>query len=145
MIATATSDEALFAAFRDADDRRALGELVARHWAPAWRLARAVLRDDSAAEDAAQEAFIRTVEAARKKASLDPFAPWLRTVVLNAAKNNLRSSARRQRRERAATPKPGAPLDPAQAVREYAEALPDDLRVPLVLHYGLGFTHHEVA
>src|SRR5581483_2756947 len=30
-------------------------------------------------------------------------------------------------------------------VREYAESLPEKLRVPLVLHFGLGLSHAEVA
>ncbi len=142
-----TTDEGLYAAFRDRADERALEALVERHWEGSFHLALAVVRDPGAAEDAAQRAFLRVVEAARAARTLDPFRGWLRTVVVNEARMILRSEKNRARiEESSAKPDSGrAPADPAAAVREYAEALPDSLREPLVLHFGLGFTHAEVA
>lgn len=147
-----TTDEGLYAAFRDRADERALEALVERHWEPTFHLALAVVRDPGAAEDAAQRAFLRVVEAARSARTLDPFKGWLRTVVVNEARMHLRAEKTRARIERAPIEKASvgatserAPTDPAAAVREYAEGLPDSLREPLVLHFGLGFSHVEIA
>ncbi len=141
------SDEQLFAAYRDEGDEGALRALVDRHWAGVYRLAHAIVRDTQAAEDAAQEALVRVVQAARARKVLDPFESWLRTVTVNEARMSLRSRKRRERREEAAAAQPrqeGA-LDPAAVVREYADKLDENLRLPIVLHYGLGLSHREVA
>ncbi|HZU96269.1 MAG TPA: sigma-70 family RNA polymerase sigma factor [Planctomycetota bacterium] len=141
------SDEQLFAAYRDEGDESALRALVDRHWAGVYRLAHAIVRDAQAAEDAAQEALVRVVQAARARKVLDPFESWLRTVTVNEARMSLRSRKRRERREEeaAAQPRQEGALDPAAVVREYADKLDEHLRLPIVLHYGLGLSHREVA
>lgn len=148
-----TSDEALYDAYRDRKDEGALRSLVERHWPGVYRLAHAIVRDAPSAEDVAQEALVRVVQAARAQKRLAPFAGWLRTVTVNEARMSLRSKRRRERHEdelaaQADAARAGSnpsPLDPAAAVREYTEALDERLRLPLVLHYGLGLTHAEVG
>jgi RNA polymerase sigma-70 factor (ECF subfamily) len=142
------SDESLFESYRDRSDEEALRVLVERHWPGAYKLAYAIVRDTQAAEDVAQDSLVRVVQAARARKRLDPFAGWLRTVTVNEARMSLRSRKRRERREEAAAtradPGPGA-LDPAAGIREYTESLEERLRLPLVLHYGLGLSHSEVG
>src|SRR4051794_12882631 len=123
-----TSDEALYDAYRDRKDEAALRTLVERHWPGVFRLAHAIVRDAPSAEDVAQEALVRVVQAARARRRLDPFAGWLRTVTVNEARMWLRSERRRERREDAVRARDAvqagpASLDPAAAIREYTEAL----------------------
>jgi RNA polymerase sigma-70 factor (ECF subfamily) len=143
------TDEDLFLAYRDRADETALAALVERHWSKTYRLALAIVRDPAAAEDLAQEAFFAVVESAREKRTLDPFAGWLRTVVLNGARNVLKMGQRRAKHEAGASSQrkeaASGPFDPAAAVREYVEALPEKLREALTLHFGAGLTHAEVG
>jgi RNA polymerase sigma-70 factor (ECF subfamily) len=144
----ATDENALFARYRDAGDEGALGALVDQGWSSCYRLALAIVRDPGGADDVAQRAFVRVVEAARKKRSIESFGGWLRSVVITEARNHLRSGRRRSRHEEramAARPHESSSLDPLATVREHTEALPEKLRVPLVLHYGMGLTHAEVG
>ena len=141
-----TSDEALYDAYRDRNDEAALRALVERHWPSVFRLARAIVRDAPAAEDVAQEALVRVVQAARAKKRLDPFAGSMRSVTVNEARMSLRSSiAASAGRRPARAPSGASPLDPAATVREYTEGLDERVRLPLVLHYGLGLSHAEVG
>ncbi len=142
------TDEALFRALRETSASESLSSLMERHWERSYRTALAILRDPASAEDAAQQAFVRVVEAARAGRELDPFAAWLKTVVVNEARMTLRSRRRRaSHEERAAMDRSGGAgdVDPVAGLREYAERLPEKLRIPLLLHYGLGLSHTEVA
>lgn len=143
-----TADLDLYAAFRDRGDERALARLVERHWSPSWRLALALARDPAAAEDVAQQAFVRLVLAARARLSIAVFPAWLRATVLNEARSHARAEKRRVRREEAVAVSPETPAaspDSLGPLREQVEHLPETLREPLVLHYGMGLTHAEVG
>jgi RNA polymerase sigma-70 factor (ECF subfamily) len=143
-----SSDEALFARFRDQGDEAALDELVRRHWTTSYRLALAVVRDPAGAEDLTQETFIALTQTARAKRRIDSVGPWLRSAVVNRSRNLLRSRRRRVAHEECAgreSPSSPGSTDPAASVREYTDSLPEKLRLPLVLHFGLGYTHAEVG
>src|SRR5262245_4731526 len=74
-----------------AGDLDAFGQLVGATQLMAYAVARRVLRDPSAAEDAAQEAYLR---AFRRLADLDDagaFSSWLRRIVITVALNMRRS------------------------------------------------------
>jgi len=154
----APSDEALFADFAATGDRDALQALVARWWEPAIRLARRVLADPAAAEDAAQEAMVSLARSGGA-ALRGPFAPWFRTLVLNAARNVARSESRRGRhegdsgcagaaRDRAAALEPeriaGHSLD-REVVLEHLRRLPGEARFALAFHFFEGRSHAEVG
>lgn len=128
-----------------------LEEWVARHQPVVYRAARLILRDGPAAEDVAQETFVRAFRAAGRRPVGDP-APWLYRIAVNLALNRLRS----RRREEAALARlePGGAVDPEDAAvagttrSEVAEALgrlPDRLRVPVVLRYYLDLPEREIA
>src|SRR5882724_8009293 len=95
MTEAASTDEEHFAGFRDRRDERSLEALLERHWESSFHLALAVLRDPGAAEDVSQRAFVRVVEAAKKRRTLDSFRGWLRTVVVNEARMHLRAEKTR--------------------------------------------------
>jgi RNA polymerase sigma-70 factor (ECF subfamily) len=139
---TLESDERLVANFREHGREGELAEIVDRHWAGLYRLALGITRDPGSAEDAAQEALIRFVGAARR-GPIDVVRAWLRSAVVNEARKHLRSRARRLRHET----RGGSRAGPAETggIEEHVAQLPLELREPLVLHYGLGYTHAEVG
>jgi RNA polymerase sigma-70 factor, ECF subfamily len=107
-----------------AGDRIAFEALIRRHNARLFRVARAILRDDAAAEDALQEAYLTAYRALgefRGEARIDT---WLTRIVINQALMALR----RQRRDRVVVPfhGPGDTRDPAGEIAdEQTESAPD--------------------
>lgn len=79
-----------------ANDPEAFRTIMRRHNQRLFRIARAVVRNDSIAEDVVQEAYLRAfehLETFRGDASL---ATWLHRVVLNEALGRLRKSSTRR-------------------------------------------------
>ena len=64
---------------------QALADLYAAHWRRAHRAAYLVVRDEAAAEDIAQDAFLAAVAALDRFDRRRPFAPWLHRIVVNRA------------------------------------------------------------
>ncbi len=150
---TEPADATLLQRFARQGDREALGTLFERHAAGAYRAAFLVLREPSAAEDVVQEAFVRLIAKAGAYDPGRPFLPWLRTLVTRAAIDRARAEGRRAAREAQAA-HPHAPEDPAMQVidaetksrlRTELDRLPDELRLPVVLHYQAGCSYAEVA
>jgi RNA polymerase sigma-70 factor, ECF subfamily len=73
-------------------------DLVERHYAELYRYAFSVLRDERAAEDAVQDAFVRALGALggypEERLRAMRLRPWMYRITLNVARNRLR-----QRRE----------------------------------------------
>jgi len=146
--------EDLLARARHGDDA-ALEALIARHEARVYALARAILKDPSAAEDATQETFLRVVrQVAQFRDGTAGFEGWVLTIARNAALDLWR---KRRTRDEAAFEderwdripegeRPEAsPLD-ALVAREDAvwiakavDALPGPWREVLVLRF-----HHDL-
>jgi RNA polymerase sigma-70 factor (ECF subfamily) len=88
-------------------DQRASGETVHAEWelllvenAPlAFRVARGVLRNDSDAEDVAQEALLRAHRKFERLRERGKFRAWLVRISFRIALDRLRSVKRRQQRE----------------------------------------------
>jgi RNA polymerase sigma-70 factor (ECF subfamily) len=73
----------------------AAGALFDRYWVLAWRTAYAVTADRTLADDAAQEAFVKAFAALGRFDELQPFAPWLKRIAINAAaRSRTRSPSR---------------------------------------------------
>ena len=87
-------------------DQATFRALVEQYTPVAWRTARALLADRSAAEDALQDAWLDIWRATPRLDPARPFRPWLLTVVANRC--------RMQARRRSL---PLAPLDDALAER----------------------------
>jgi RNA polymerase sigma-70 factor (ECF subfamily) len=135
-------------------DRGALGALLERHWARAYRVALAIVRDPEAAEDCAQEASLLVLSGRARFGGEGSFGAWLAGTVANVARHAARSEDRRTSRERLAAglaearADGAAPADGAllrEEIDDRLAALPDDLRAALVLHFYGGCTHREVA
>jgi RNA polymerase sigma-70 factor (ECF subfamily) len=124
----------------------AVSELFERHWRDLWRSAFVILGDESAAEDAAQEAFVAVLAGIGRFDARRPFGPWARRIAVNRAIDELRSRQRRTDRERAYE-EPWAE-DMGDGLGELVAALGQievERRVPIVLHHLLGYRIAEIA
>jgi RNA polymerase sigma-70 factor (ECF subfamily) len=148
------SDEALLSLIASSDEA-ALAELYDRFGGVAYGLALRILRDETLAQDAVQEAFLavwRTADrflAERARAST-----WVLTLVHRRAVDLVRREERRRAEPLESAPEPSA----AQTVDEEAELgfrrrvvqealrrLPPDQRQALELGYYGGLTQSELA
>jgi RNA polymerase sigma-70 factor (ECF subfamily) len=138
-------------------DHRAYGELVHAYQGIAFRTAYLVVRNAAEAEDAAQEGFVKAFRALGRFRTGEPFRPWLLKIVVNEARNRLRSSARRdalvvrasaEKPSGEAAPSPEAALLDAER-RELllaaVEALPEPQREVISCRYLLDLSEEETA
>jgi RNA polymerase sigma factor (sigma-70 family) len=142
------TDAQLLADVRDRKDPTAFEALVRRHGPLVLAACRAVLRDEAAAEDAFQAAFVALYQSAPSIRSAS-VAGWLFRVARRAALRARRAADRRARHERA-TPQPAPEADPSwreavDALHEELDRLPDSFRQPLVLCYLEGLSRDEAA
>jgi len=130
----------------------AVGELFARHWTGAWRVAYGVTGSRAMADDVAQDAFERAIRGLPTFDRERPFAPWLHRIVVNRAYDVLRRERRLGPIDDDA-PDPAAP-DAGDAagdavtrarVRAEVARLPADRRAVVTLHHWLGYPTAEIA
>jgi len=122
-------------------DRNAY-ELIVRHYAArAIGAARAILRDASLAEDAAQEAFVRAFRAIRRFRVGEPFYPWLYRILKNVCLTTLR----RRGNLPASLDAENAPPVPADTPDPGAAASRSELRAMLLAAMAqLSDAHREI-
>jgi RNA polymerase sigma factor (sigma-70 family) len=135
-------------------DSDAFGQLVSRHQGPARRLAAGLVGTDDA-DDVAQDAFVRAYRSLASFRVDSPFRPWLLRIVLNEAKNHLRKTGRRERRDalfgrsrRDTGPDPGelaAASDERRRLDAALAVLPFRDRQFLVIRYFLDYSEAETA
>src|SRR5512141_1321244 len=136
-------------------DQEAFGELVRRHQEVAFRAAYLIVGDSAAAEDVAQEAFVRAYQALGRFNEDAPFKPWLWRIVTILALNDIRASGRRRgllervgvRAERVEAPADRALVEgeARSQLWDAINALPADDRVVLYLRYFLELPEQEIA
>lgn len=133
-------------------------ELIRRWQGPVYNLACRMLVDADSAADATQNAFIQVC---RDHAQFDvtrPEKPWVFRIAVHAILNQARSDARRRSREREAASErrkfaaaPATPESEMAAKESIAmlesclQDLPDEERLPLLLHYYHGESFSEIA
>jgi RNA polymerase sigma factor (sigma-70 family) len=147
-----TTDGDLLQAFAHHGAADAFAELLHRHGPMVWRLALHLLRHRQDAEDVFQAAFLtlaRKAHSLRKTASL---AAWLHRITWRLAVRSRAASA--QRRRLSPSLHPSEERDPAAEIsaresqallHQELNALPEHLRLPLVLCYLQGQTRDEAA
>ena len=148
------SDEALVA-LAARSEQAALGELYDRYGRAAYRLALRVLRDESLAEDAVQDAILSVWRtASRFVPERGTASTWILTLVHRRAVDVVRREQRRRTDplERAPEPISGGGVEEEAWVRLQRERvqaalsqLPDQQREALELAYYGGFTQSELA
>lgn len=126
-------------------DRTAAADLIESLWPDAYRIACAALRDANAAEDAAQEACARAWGALGSVRDPRRFAVWFYRIVANECRRNRRNAPGdlRLADQHLAT---GEAHDEERIdVRRAIDALPDQLRLVVVLRYYYDLTSVEIA
>jgi RNA polymerase sigma-70 factor (ECF subfamily) len=131
------------------DPKTQFRQLYDQEFTAVYRAIRAVVLDSAAAEDLAQETFVRAYRARQRYTPTAPPGAWLRRIGVNLAISHLR-------RQKLARFLPArlyvAPdrrdYDRAEArdvVEKALAALSPKLRAAVVLHYYEGLTREEIA
>ena len=108
-----------------------------------YRVARSVLRNDSDAADAVQEAVVRGWLARRTLRENAAFKAWITRILVNECRNIQRTEGRRREAERRLAEEP--PPDKHGGLGEALEALPHKYRLVVTLHYIEGYEYSEIA
>ena len=124
----------------------AFEELFRAHWPDAYRAALLVVHDRAAAEDIAQDAFLRAIRALDRFDRRRPFAPWLHRIVVNRAIDWTRARASRQESELDGD-RPAADRlpDVGDEVMAALAGLSPEHRAVIVMRHLLGYTPTEIA
>ncbi len=145
------ADRDLLRAFAKQGDGDAFTELLHRHGPMVLRLALHLLHHRQDAEDVFQAAFLALARQARGLRGESSVAAWLHRVAWRLAVRSRKASARRCASH---PPPPPDESDPAAEIslretqallHQELAALPDRLRLPLVLCYLEGLTRDEAA
>lgn len=134
-----------------AGDARAVGELFTRYWRCARAAAYGVTRNWPAAEDAASEGFLRALAGIGSLADAGRFAPWLRTIVVRAARAAIRNPAAAESAPESLCDEGPGPDDlllrrqTAAVVHLAMNRLPEALRETIALHYFEGYGSADAA
>ncbi len=134
-----------------AGDRQATRALYDTHAPRVFRLAYRMCGDRELASDLTQDVFVRVFGRLDRFRGESAFTTWLHRVTVTTCLNGLRKVKRLREREVPWEPRhdeaAGAGIDPVmrQALANAIEALPDELRIVLVMHSLEGYTHAEVA
>jgi len=145
------------------NERGAFDLLVLRYQHKVIKLVARLLRDQTEAEDVAQEAFVKAYRALGSFRGDSAFYTWLYRIAVNTARNAIASRQRRpldyetelSENEQAAlaskmrhtdTPEANALSEEIRAtVNEAIEQLPEDLRTAIVLREVEGLSYEEIA
>ena len=128
-------------------DITAYETLVRRYQGDVWRLAFHLLHDRGLADDATQEAFVRTFRHIRRFRGKSKFSTWLFSVARNAAIDELRRVQRRDRIQEKLHSQPFVGNEPSAVseVRDAIAQLPVDLREVVVMVDLLGFGYRDAG
>jgi len=112
-------------------DHAAYETLVREHEAAVFRLAYLILSDADAAQDVAQEAFVRAFQQLDRFDPARPFRPWVLRITRNLARNHRRSLGRyvaALQRAGWAAPRSSASAEAEQLGAQETQALWDAVR-----------------
>ncbi len=146
-----------------ARDESAFRTIMARHNRRLYRIARSILRNDSEAEDAVQDAYVHAFTSLNAFRGESTLATWLSRIAINEALGRLRKE--RPAREPTAIdrqneaqiipfPHTAAPDDPERTiaqreilrlVEQAADDLPESFRVVLIMRVIEGMSVEETA
>ena len=134
---------------------QAMDELVRRHHASVYRVSLGILRDEDAAADSSQDAFLKAFKGLKGFRGDASFRTWLLTIAANEARGVLRKRARRGEQDLEAAgpvvsddpgPEEGLVLkEDAQRIRELLSGLPEKQRLAVALRIFEGLSFREVG
>lgn len=117
--AMSNADDRALVAAAQSGDRRALDQLLRRHYDRVYAVCRRILHHDADAADATQDALLAAVRALASFDGNAAFGTWMYRIATNTCLDQLR---RRKRR-------PTAPLDETVTLSELVETRPFDSTV----------------
>ncbi len=128
--------------------RDELQVLFERHKDDVYRTTRGILKNDADALDATQAAFLNALQALPTLKEPERFPAWLRRIAVNVA-----LGMRRSRRSphpsadavQAAETEAAMSADDFQVLKRAVADLPEEYRLPIVLHHAEGFSYDEIA
>jgi RNA polymerase sigma-70 factor (ECF subfamily) len=132
-------------------DLAAARTLYDRHAGRVHRLAYRMCGDRDLASDLTQDVFVRVFRQLGQFRGESAFTTWLHRVAVTTCLNTLRKVKRFRSREvdleHASDRGTEQPSDPAlqRALGDAIDALPEGLRIALVMHAIEGYTHVEIA
>lgn len=139
-----------------AGDEKAFEEFVTEYRERVYRVAWRVMRDDEAAEDCAQEAFIKVFRHVGRFEGRSSLYTWLYRITVNIALNKLKRDRFRQmvplgdlpRRDTRASTNPlraALSSEVAERIDEAVRHLPEKQRAVFTLKFFEGLSHREIA
>jgi len=150
-VTTGANGEGALVARARGGDPRAFEVLVRTHKDSVVNVARRIVGDSDAAQDVAQDAFIKAYRELRRFRGRSSFATWMYGITVNEARMHLRSQRRRQARwekqaaleaHPAGAERPDASAEPLLAL---LQELPEKHRVALSLFYLQELSLAEIA
>lgn len=149
---TTRSDEDLMIAYRNGDTG-ALRELFGRYARSLARAVQRMLRDEERTQDIVQQTFLQMHRARSDFDDSRRFRPWLYTIALNLARDELRRQKRRpesslEREPQSEGESPERRVERQEAsrrVRRAMVALSREQRQVVELHWFQGLTFPEIA
>ncbi len=148
------SDLELVEQGRSGDDS-ALGTLVKRHHAAAYRVALFLVREDDVAQDVVQDAFVKAFGALGGFRGDASFRTWLLTITANEARGALRRLGRRKetaledagsiRTEDRGPEEAAIMAQEAQRARTMMERLPEKQKLSVSLRIEEGLSFREIG
>jgi RNA polymerase sigma-70 factor (ECF subfamily) len=144
-------------------ERGAFDLLVLRYQHKVIKLVARLLRDQTEAEDVAQEAFVKAYRALGSFRGDSAFYTWLYRIAVNTARNSIASRQRRpldyeadlseneqmaveSRMRHTDTPEANVLSEEIRAtVNQAVEDLPEDLRAAIILREVEGLSYEEIA
>jgi RNA polymerase sigma-70 factor (ECF subfamily) len=146
------ADERRFIRAAQAGDRSAFAALVERYWDRLYRWLYHLTRDRHAAEDLAQEAFLKAFTGVGRFRAGTNFAAWLFRIAHNAFADHYRATARRRDPLPDDLPAtragPDEEVQSREAIHELGKALnrvPPEFRAALLLRAEQGLSFREIA
>jgi RNA polymerase sigma-70 factor (ECF subfamily) len=130
-------------------DAQAYGELVRAHSKRAYSIAYSVLGDFQAAQDVAQEAFVRGYSKLDSLKDPEKFVGWIDTITRNLARRALQQRRRESVLLTDFSDPANHPAAPERTqalnLQEAINSLPETYREPLVMRYITGATYEEIG
>lgn len=125
-------------------DRQELGNRIVALTGTLYHVSYSLLRREADREDAVQSAIEKGWRKAAALRDERKLKPWLVRILINECYSILRASKRELPAETQYEP-PGCADPRRDALRDGILALPDTLRLPIVLHYMEGFSINDIA
>lgn len=124
-------------------DKQTFVALVDEKSQTLFRVARSILRNGEDCNDALQEGILKAWASRHRLRNQRYFATWITRIIINECHNILRKQAKYTLM--AEVPDEAVCHTPDGDLHQVIDALPEALRLPVILHYVEGYSGKEIA